>query len=363
MRKPVIAMGAGLMALSIFLAACSGQQATTKTPAAPEPAKDQPKVEAKADPETKELVIYSGRKEELIKPVLEAFEKQTGVKVVVKAAGATELATLVLEEKSNPKSDIYLSNDAGAMEKLRMEKVLEAYTSDKLKAVPEDLKAPDNTWYAITVRARAIMYNKALVKESELPAKLTDLADAKWKNQIGMATGANESVIAQVTTLRLTMGDQGTEKFLNDLKANGLKVYKGHGDVRQAVGKGEIKLGWVNHYYYHLQTKEKENNNVGLVYPDQDATGTAVNVSGGAIVKGAKNMANAKKFMDFLLTPEIQKLFAEVNYEMPVLPGVATADSVKKLADIKRAPVKFGQFGTEWDKSVQLIDKLGLVLK
>lgn len=345
MRKVTLALGAGLTALTLILTACGG---ASKAPA--------------ADAETKELVVYTGRNETLVKPVLEAFEKATGVKVTHKAAGATELANLILEEKSNPKADIYLANDAGALEKLRKEKALEIYTSENLKKVPEDLKAADHSWYAVTARARVIMYNKTLVSEAELPKSLKDLADPKWKGQIGMATGANESVIANVTALRVTEGEQAAEKFLTDLKNNGLKIYKGHGDVRQAVGKGEIKLGWVNHYYYHLQTHEKENNNVGVIYPDQTGAGATVNIAGAAIVKGAKNMANAKKFMDFLLTPETQKLFAELNYEMPVLPGVATKEA-KALGDFKRNPVKLGQFGEQWDKSVQLIDKIGLVLK
>lgn len=355
-RKSILSLGAVLVALTLFLTACGGAKESAE-PGAQEPANKETLKEAP----TKNLVIYSGRKEVMLGPVLEAFEKQTGVNVVMKAAGATELANLIMEEKSNPKADIYIANDAGALEKLRLEKTLEPYTSEKLKAVPADLKAEDNSWYAITARARVIMYNKSRVLEADLPKSLKDLTDPKWKGQVGMATGANESVIANVTALRISEGDKAAEQFLIDLKNNGLKVYKGHGDVRQAVGKGEIKLGWVNHYYYHLQLKEKDNN-VGVVYPDQDQGGVTVNISGAAIVKGAKNMANAKAFMDFLLTPETQQIFAGANFEMPVLPGVPTVDA-KALNEFKRNSVKLGQFGSEWDKSVKLIDKIGLVLR
>jgi len=354
--KSALSRGAAALALTLLLTACGGGKEVAK-PGAQEPAKEAPKAAAA----TKDLVIYSGRKEEMLTPVLAAFEKETGVKVVMKAAGATELANLIMEEKSNPKADIYIANDAGALEKLRLERTLEPYTSEKLKAVPADLKAEDNSWYAITARARVIMYNKSLVKETDLPTSLKDLTNPKWKGQVGMATGANESVIANVTALRISEGDKTAEQFLTDLKNNGLKVYKGHSDVRQAVGKGEIKLGWVNHYYYHLQLKEKDNN-VGIIYPDQAGSGATVNISGAAIVKGAKNLGNARAFMDFLLTPETQKLFAGANFEMPVLPGVPTVDA-KALGEFKRNPVKLGQFGSEWDKSVNLIDKIGLVLR
>ncbi|HYG59795.1 MAG TPA: extracellular solute-binding protein, partial [Symbiobacteriaceae bacterium] len=353
MRKGILALGTGLAALSLLVAACGGQP--TKPAAAQEATPE-------ATEASKTLVVYTGRKEEMLKPVFDAFEKKTGVKVVAKAAGATELASLIMEEKKAPKADIYIANDAGALEKLRMDASLEPYTSENLSKVPTDLKAADNSWYAVTARARVIMYNKDLVKESELPKSLKDLADPKWKGQVAMATGANESVIANITALRLLDGDQATEQFLTDLKNNGLKVLKSHTDTRQAVGKGEVKLGWVNHYYYHLQLAEKEHNRVGVIYPDQEGRGVTVNISGAAIVKGAKNLSNAKAFMDFLLEPDTQQIFAEANYEMPVLPGVATRDA-RPLSEIKRDGVKLGDFGTEWDHSAKLIDKLGLVLK
>jgi len=343
LRKSMVCFSAMLLLLMVGLTACGG------TTAAP-------------DAVTTELVLYTGRNESLVKPVIAAFTAKTGIKVVTKAAGAAELANLIIEEKSNPKADVYISNDAGSLERMKMEKVLEAYTSDNLRNVPGDLKADNNTWYAVTMRARVIMYNKALVSEAELPKSLKDLSAPKWKGQVGMATGANESVIANVTALRMTWGEQATETFLNDLRKNEIKIYKGHGDVRQAVGRGEVKLGWLNHYYYHQQLNEKENNNVGIIYPDQSGDGVTVNVSGAAIVKGAKNMANAKAFLDFLLTPETQKLFAEVNYEYPVLAGVAVKDALA-LDKFKRQPVPLGKFGTEWDKSTRMIDQIGMVLR
>lgn len=361
MRRGLYSLGAAVVALSILVAGCGGKSSTPAAPtppAAPAPADAKPA----ADPETKELVLYSGRKENQIQPIIDLFTQQTGVKVVIKSGGAAELANLILEEKSNPKADIYLSNDAGSLERLRAEKAFATYTSANLNLVPADLRSPDNTWYAATVRIRAIMYNKSLVQESELPRNTRDLADPKWKGQIGMATGANESVIANITALRLIDGDAKTEQFLNDLKKNEVKIYKGHGDVRQAVGRGEIKLGWVNHYYFYQQLKEKENNNVGLIYPDQEIGGTTVNVSGLGIVAGAKNIGNAKKFLDFILSPEAQKIFAETNFEFPVRSDVKVA-TTEPLSAIKRNPVKLGQFGTEWDNTVRLIDKIGMVLR
>lgn len=321
-----------------------------------------------AAPATKsstELVVYSGRNEKLMQPVIAAFEQKTGIKVKLRSGSATELAAAILEEKRNPKADVYIANDAGALEKLRMEQALEPHLSDAVKAVPEDLRAKDGSWTAVTARSRVIMYNKKLVKDEEAPKSVFDLADPKWKGQIAMANGTNESVIANVTSLILSKGEAATETFLKGLKANGVTLLKGHSDVRKAVGKGEFKLGWVNHYYAHQQLAEKENNEIGIVYPDQGPKdmGAVMNISGVAVVKGAKNLDNAKTFVDFLLSPEAQKLYAVVNFEMPVIQGVPVAQGVKPLSDYKVAKVSLSDFGANWDKSVQLIDKVNLVTK
>lgn len=349
LKKRAIVLTILVLVMSLVVTACGGSKKT-------EEPKEQPK----------ELVVYSGRNEKLVQPVLDEFQKQTGIKVVLRSGKATELAAVISEEQKagNPQADIYVANDAGALEKLRLAGALEAYLSDKVKSVPEDLRATDGSWTAVTARARAIMYNKNLIKESGLPKSIFDLTDPKWKGQVAMAQTGNESVVANITSLRLLKGDAGTEKFLEGLKNNEIVLLGGHTDVRKAVGKGEFKLGWVNHYYYHLQLNEAADNQVGIIYPDQGPKdmGVVVNISGVAVVKGGKNADNAKKFVDFLLTPETQKLFAELNYEMPVIAGVPVKDA-KPLNEYKRAPVSLAQFGAEWDKTVQLIDKVGLVNK
>ena len=361
MRKSILSLGAAMMALTVFLAGCGGSAANDKA-TTPAPAAENRAPQAE-DPETKELIIYSGRNEAQIKPVVDLFKQQNpNVNVVVKAASSAELANLVLEEKSKPKADIYWSNDAGSLERLRMEKAFQSYTSEQLKLVPAAWKSADDTWYGVTVRVRAIMYNKALVTEAELPKTTKELADPKWKGQVGMVHGGAEAMMANVTALRLTDGDAATEKFLKDLLANDVKLFKGHGDIRQAVGRGELKLGWVNHYYFYQQLREKENNNVGLIFPDQTTGGTTVNVSGLAIVGSAPNLKNAKLFMDFMMSKEAQEVFAGHNVEYPVRTDVAHKTN-EPLSAIKVKPVKMSQFGAEWDKTARLIDSVGFGLR
>ncbi|SDF66964.1 extracellular solute-binding protein [Sporolituus thermophilus] len=341
-KKKVLALLALSILLAFAIAGC-GSSETAKTEQA----------------KPTQLVVYSGRNEKLIKPVIEQFEKETGIKVVLRAGGASELANAVMEEKNNPQADVFIANDAGTLEVLRSQGLFQPNNSDAVKKVPADLRADDGSWVGVSARSRVIMYNTKLVKESELPKSLFDLADPKWKGQVAMAISSNESVVGNVTVIRQVKGDKAAEDFLTALKANDVKVLKGHTEVRQAVGKGEFKLGWVNHYYYELE--KAAGSPVAAIYPDQGPSdmGVAVNVAGVGIIKGAKNTEAAKKFIAFLLQPSIQKIFAEVNYEYPVIPGVP-AKAEKSLNDFKRADVKLEVLGKELKNSMNLLEKVGM---
>jgi len=323
--------------------------------------KDAAKTGSNPEPkaEAKELVLYSGRKEKLLQPVLDAFTKETGIKVILRAGGSSELANTVMEEKNNPQADAFIGNDAGTLEMMRKEGLLQSYDSEAVRKVPANLKSEDNTWVGVSARARVIIYNTNLVKENELPKSVFELTDPKWKGQVAMAKSSNESLIGHVTAIRVLKGDKAAEDFLKGLLANQVKVLKGHTEVRQAVGKGEFKLGLVNHYYYHLQ--KKEGSPVGVIYPDQDPDqmGAPLNVSPVGIIKGAKNLEAAQKFVDFLLKPETQKLFAEVNYELPVLPGVPVNEA-KGYDDFKQSDVQLGVLGKELGNTIDLLEKVGL---
>jgi len=312
-----------------------------------------------AKTETEELVIYSGRKDKLIQPVLDAFTKETGIKATLRAGGASELANAIMEEKSNPQADVFIANDAGTLEKLRLDGLLATYASEAANNVPADLKSEDNSWVGVSARNRVIMYNTNLVKANELPKSVFELTDPKWKGQVAMAKGSNESVVGHITAIRKIKGEKAAEDFLKGLLANQVKVLKGHTEVRNAVGKGEFKLGLVNHYYYHLQ--KQEGSPVGVIYPDQgaDQMGTVVNVAGAGIIKGAKNGEAARKFMDFLLKPETQKIFAEVNFEIPVLSEVPVKDA-KAFNEFRRADIKLDVLGKELDNTMNLLEKVGM---
>lgn len=325
-----------------------------------------------------ELVIFSGRKEPLLAPVLQLFEDQTGVKITVKFGPATALAQEILQLQQLGRSvpDLFVSNDAGTLEFLRLNGALQPYSSEEIERIPERFRARDGSWLGVSGRARAIIYNKRLVSPEELPTTVFDLLNPKWKGKIAATNAGNESFVAWVSALRLTLGDELVKAFLRGLKANEIALLSSsHTDVRKAVGRGEYVLGLINHYYYHLQAHEPDPalREVGILYHDQGTyqLGTFVNAAGAAILKGAENLENARRFLDFLVSSDAQKLFAELNFEYPLLPGVEAhpevleavqqatgCESAVVLECLKQLAVPLDELGEQLEATQRLLEEV-----
>jgi len=301
-----------------------------------------------------QLIIYSGRKVKLFQPVVEAFNRETGIAVRIKNGKTTELAQAIIEEQRSPQADLFLAQEAGVLDKLRREGVLDPYKPEGFDRVAEDFRAPDGSWIGVSGRARVIIYNTELVSEGELPDSVFDLTDPKWKGRIAMASGLEASVVGWISSLRELVGDTETDDFLKGLTDNEIEVLANHSLVRKAVGKGEFAAGFVNHYYYHLE--KAAGSPVGVIYPDQgtDDVGVLVNAAGAGIIKGAKNRDAAERFMDFLIQEETQDLFAEANFEYPTIVEVE-ANEALSLDEFKRSPVDLIDLGDKVDSTLDML--------
>ncbi|NTW12539.1 MAG: extracellular solute-binding protein [Anaerolineales bacterium] len=307
------------------------------------------------------LVIYSGRSEPLIQPVSEAFKaKYPSVEVLLKAGSNSELANALIEEQSNPQADVFITTELFTIQSLAQEGIFASYSPLGADQLPSEFRGADNEWTGLTRRARVIMYNKDLVSDAELPASIFDLTDPKWKGQIAAAGSTNGSMQAQIAAMRQLLGEEKTEAWLNGLLANEVTFFGGHTDVRKAVGAGEFKLGLVNHYYFHLQLAE--GSNVGVIYPDQGEgqVGLFTNATAAAVVKGGKNLPAAQAFLDFLISAEGQKLFAEQNYEYPLLTGGALKNDVQPLDGFRLADVDVVKASLDFDATFDLMERVGL---
>ncbi|MCQ3938368.1 MAG: ABC transporter substrate-binding protein [Chloroflexi bacterium] len=365
--QPVRKLFILLFALAFVAGACGGNTVSGGNAPATEPASP---VETEASSSTGEteavevsgdLVIYSGRSEPLLQPVIDAFRAQyPNVNVLLKAGSNSELANALIEEKGNPQADVFITTELFTVQSLAPEGVFQAYAPAGVENIPAGFIGEGNLWTGLTRRARVIMYNQDLVSEEEAPASIFDLVDPKWKGQIAAAGSTNGGMQAQIAAMQQLLGDEATEQWLNGLIANEVTFFGGHTDVRKAVGAGEFKIGLVNHYYYHLQLAET--GNVGVVYPDQGEgeIGLITNATAAAVVNGAPHPEAAQAFLDFLVSAEGQKLFAEQNYEYPLLAGVALKEGVQPLENFRLADVDVVKAAANFEAAFDLIERVGL---
>ena len=267
------------------------------------------------------LVVYSGRSESLVAPVIEQFSELTGIQVDVNYAGTGELAATLLEEGDNTPADVFFAQDPGGLGSVA--DMLAVLPDDIVQAVPEWARSPEGKWVGTSGRMRVVVYNTDSLSEEELPDSIWDFVEPEWRGRIGWAP-TNGSFQAMVTSMRLTWGEQKTREWLDGIMANEPSVYSNNTGVVQAAAAGEVEVGFVNHYYLHRFLAEE-----GPSYParnhylgDGEDPGATMLVAGAGILEDAKNRENAEKFVKFLLSTVGQQYFAGQTYEYPLVEGV-----------------------------------------
>ena len=309
------------------------------------------------------LTIYSGRSERLIKPVLDEFTKKTGVEVELLSSGTTELVNRLKAEGDRTPADLLITNDAGSLEQARFAGILRPLSMREIeRAIPPQFRAPDNAWVGLSGRFWIIVYNKTLVKPEELKS-LLDLADPKWKNKIGIPNSGSEYLQAGVSVIRATHGDGKTKQFLEGLRDNaGAQVYQKSSQIVDAVAKGQVALGIVNHYYVYRHLAAQPSAPIAVFMPDQyeGGMGTIMNVAGVGIVKSTKHLDTAKLLVEFLVAQAGQKLFADLDKEYPLHPDVKADPALIERKSFRAAQVPLTRLAELREPTLTLIEQVGL---
>lgn len=346
------------------LAACTSAATPAPTAATPHVEAD-PEAPTTGAPATGalsgDLIIYSGRSEALIKPLIEEFSKlHPNIKIALKSGSNSELANALIEEKANPQADLFLTTELMTVQKMADEGVFQPYEHAAAQAVPAAYRHPQGLWIGLTLRGRVIMYNTELVKPEDAPKSILELTDPKWKGQIAAAGSTNGGMQAQVGAMRQLIGEEKTQAWLDGLKANDVTFFGGHTDVRKAVGAGEFKIGLVNHYYFYLQQAEKSP--VGVVFPDQGEgqLGLIVNATAIGVVKGTKHKEAAEAFIDFLLSADGQADFAKLNYEYPLRENAALHPEVQPLTNYHLAQFDVVKAAQSLNSTLDMLEKAGI---
>jgi iron(III) transport system substrate-binding protein len=280
-------------------------------------------------------VVYSGRSEELVGPILDRFETATGIEVAVRYAGTTELATTILEEGDNSPADVFFSQDGGALGALADEGRLTALPADVLDLVDSRFRSADASWVGVSGRARVLAYDTRELAAADLPQSVQGLTDPSWKGRIGWVP-TNASFQTFVTALRVQLGEEGARDWLTKMQANEPKVYEGNAAALEAVRTGEVDVALINHYYlFQAQAEGGEDYPVANHYFTGGDPGALVNVAGVGILEGAEHPIAADRLVRFLLAAEAQTYFSSETYEYPLAEGIAADPRLPVLGEIE----------------------------
>lgn len=306
-----------------------------------------------------QLVVYSGRSEQLVGPVFERFTRETGIRIVARYGDTAQLAAVILEEGDRTPADVFFAQDAGALGALTAAGRLQRLPGELLDKVDPRLRSHQGYWVGASGRARVIAYNTQLVPRDALPTSIWDLTEPQWQGRLGWAP-TNGSFQAFVTALRVLEGEERAEQWLRAIIANRPRVYPNNRAIVDAVGRGEIHAGLVNHYYlFQYLAQQGEQFPVRNHYTAGDA-GSIVNIAGVGVLAASANREAALKFVEFLLSEEIQQYFTDNNYEYPVITsgGVATNPLLLPLADIKTPDIDLTNL-QDLQGTLELLQKVG----
>ncbi len=313
-----------------------------------------------------EVNVYSARKEALIKPLFDKFEQSTGITVnLITGSADALLQRLKIEDKASP-ADVFITVDAGRLQRAKEAGVLQPITSAILeKNIPQHLRDQDNLWFGLSQRARTIFYAKDKVTKEQL-SSYEDLGNSKWKGRICLRSSNNIYNQSLVASMIENIGSAKTLEWANNIVANIAKPPSG-GDTDQikAVAAGVCDITIANTYYYgRLMNSEKASDKVlvekvALFWPNQQGRGVHMNVSGAGVTKSSRHKDNAIKLIEFMSSAESQAWYAAVNSEFPVLKNAETSASLKSWGSFKADTIPLNKLGENNRAAVELMDKAG----
>ncbi len=311
-----------------------------------------------------DVTIYSGRTDNLIQPILDDFEEASGLTVEVKYGNSADLALLIEEEAAagTVKADVFLSQSPGAIGFLEQNGRLADLSADTLSLVPPSVSDDGGKWVGFSGRQRVLVYNTDAVDAASLPDSVFDITDPAWNGRIGVAP-SNGSFQDFVTAMRATEGDDVTAEWLAALRANDPKIYANNNAIVQAVGRGEVDAGLVNHYYNYRAVAENPDQPSANHNFAADDPGSLLIVTGAAILAtddaDAARTEAATQLIDFLLSTTGQQYFATETFEYPLAFGEAPAGNVPAIDFADVGGIAYESLGGGLEQTRALITAAG----
>lgn len=308
-----------------------------------------------------DLTIYSGRTDDLIGPLLEQFSADTGIEVEVKYGQSADLALLLDEEAAagRTKVDVFISQSPGAMGYLEARDRLQVLPDNVLQLVSAEVRDDENRWVGLTGRQRVLVYNTDLVDAAMLPDSVFDLTAPEWSGKVGVAPG-NGSFQDFVTAMRITEGDDATMAFLEGLADNDPVTYENNNAIVEAVARGEVAVGLVNHYYNYRRLVEVPSSPTANHVVAADDPGALLIITGIAVLAGSNATDDALALVQWLLGATAQQYFADETFEYPLAVGAQPSAGIPPITFADVGGIDFSGLGEGLERTREMITEAGL---
>jgi iron(III) transport system substrate-binding protein len=306
------------------------------------------------------LTIYSGRDEALIGPLLERFSDDTGVAIDVRYGDSADLALLIEQEGDGTPADVFISQSPGAVGYLAARDRLEVLPDDIMGSVAPEFEQSSGHWVGLTARQRVLVYNEDEVGEPELPGSVLDLTDPIYEDRVAIAP-TNGSFQDFITAMRQTMGDDVARAWLDDMQANAVKTFPDNNSIVDAVARGEVDMGLVNHYYnvrYLADDPEAPSRN--YQFPGNDI-GSILLATTASVLQGSEHSEDGEEFLRYLLSASAQRYFADSTFEYPLVEGVEPSEELAPLDSLAHPDYDIQRLGEGLEETVNMIRESGLL--
>lgn len=351
-----------LSVLGAVLASCgdTGESGTTTTSSPGSTSSSTAGESTTTSAPVEDLIVYSGRNENFVSPVVDSFTDATGIEVSVRYGdGTSDLAATLLNEGDTTDADIFWAQDPAWIGVIGDEGLLADLPPDILGLIPDAYQDADGRWVGVTARSRVLVYNPDLVSEEELPESVAELVGPEWNGRLGIAPG-NASFIAFVSAMELVEGPETTLAWLEGIASNAVQTYDGNGAIVDAVISGDLDAGLVNHYYLLQRIADQGEVSARNHFFAPGDTGSLVMATGAGVLGPSDNQDAANEFIRHLLSPESQEHFSVNLFEYGLVDGASTPEGQLPLSELAGPDINLSDLADYLDSSVELIAQAGL---
>jgi iron(III) transport system substrate-binding protein len=307
-----------------------------------------------------DLTVYSGRAEALVGDLFDQFEKKTGLNVEVRYGDSAELAATISEEGSNSPADLFYSQDAGALGAVAERNLFTTLPAPLVNRVEMRFRDDARRWVGVSARARVLAYSTERLEAGDLPRSVFELTDKRWKGKLGIAP-PNASFQAFVSGMRIDVGDDRTREWLEAIDANEPKLFENNIQAVEAIADGDIDVALVNHYYlYELRRERGDDVPVDNHFFRTGDPGSLVNAAGMGVLEAGDHQDAARRLVEYVLSREGQRYFAEKTAEYPLAAGVKPGPELRPLNQVQGPFIDLGLLGEKLPSTLEMIEEAGL---